>query len=113
MADGAKRTSAVLRRSSVPGQVCKRRNGDTARTVRCRRLTRSPLASKLPSTARRAGHGVGPFPSSRERKKICLQLLGSSRPSLFLAGLRTRPRRACAHRTSRNARVPIRDVGSQ
>lgn len=111
-ADGAKPTSAVLPPSPAPGQVSKRRNGDTARTVPRCRSTGSPLTHKLPSTAKRARHGAGPFPSSRERKKICLQLLRSSRPSLYLGGLRSRRRRACAHRTSRNACVSIRDARS-
>ena len=82
-AGALKRTSAVLPPSPAPEQVSKRRNGDMARTVRRSCSTGSPFTRELPSTTRRAGHGAGPFPSLRERKKICLALLRSSRPSLF------------------------------
>ena len=61
---GSKRTSEVLPPSPAPGQVSRRRNGDTARTVRRRCSTGSQLTRMLPSRARRAGHGAGPFPSS-------------------------------------------------
>lgn len=82
-AGGVKRTSAVPPPSPAPEQVSKRRNGDTARTVRRSCSTCSPFTRELPSTTRRAGHGAGPFPSPRERKKICPALLRSSRPSLY------------------------------
>lgn len=60
-----------------------RRNGDTAR--RC--STGSLLAGKLPSRARRAGHGAGPFPSSGKRKKTCLQPLRSTWSPVLFGGV--------------------------
>lgn len=88
---GAKRTSAVRPPSPAPERVSKRRNGDNGPTVRRPCSAGSPLTRELPSRAGRAGHGAGPFPSSVERKKTCLQFLGSERaprahppsPSLF------------------------------
>lgn len=58
----------------------------TARAVRGCCSAGSPLAGKLPSRARRAGHGAGPLPSSWERKKICLELLRSAPPPSPLFG---------------------------
>lgn len=76
---GAKRTSAVRPPSPAPERVSKRRNGDNGPTVRRPCSAGSPLTRELPSRAGRAGHGAGPFPSSVERKKTCLQFLGSER----------------------------------
>lgn len=117
--DGAKRTSEVLPPSPSPGQVSRRRNGDTARTVRggcC--STGSPFTGKLPSRARRAGQGAGPLPSSWERQDNLpgAPSLGAHPPpraAAFIWGPETQRQRACAHRTSRNARVPIRDARSE
>lgn len=59
------------------------------------------------------GTGLALFPApERERKSACSSFARRTPPT-FMWGPETQLQRACAHRTSKNARVPFRDARSE